>query len=56
MELGRHRILDHSLQPTWKMQVQALVGVQRQRPQIRPGLTQSGTEADEQELAVGPEH
>ena len=28
-------------------------GVQRQRPQIRPGLTQSGTEAGEQELAVG---
>ena len=28
-------------------------GVQGQRPQIRPGLTQSGTEADEQELAVG---
>ena len=22
----------------------------------RPGLTQSGTEVDEQELAVGPEH
>ena len=28
-------------------------GVQGQRPQIRPGLTQSGTEAYEQELAVG---
>ena len=28
-------------------------GVQGQRPQIRPGLTQSGTEADEQLLAVG---
>ena len=27
-------------------------GVQGQRPQMRPGLTQSGTEADEQELAV----
>ena len=28
-------------------------GVQGQRPHIRPGLTQSGTEAEEQELAVG---
>ena len=28
-------------------------GVQGQRPHIRPGLTQSGTEADEQLLAVG---
>ena len=27
-------------------------GVQGQRPQMRPGLTQSSTEADEQELAV----
>ena len=28
-------------------------GVQGQRPQIRPRFTQSGTEAEEQELAVG---
>ena len=46
-----------SPRPLWTAHVEnagsGSLRVQGQRPQIRPGLTQSATEVDEQELAVG---